>query len=212
MRLFSSLFFASAFLVSALPAQAAPQNNPGAQSFPPDQRFAVLDEDSGSVSMNVEIKPVEKVPPFIQQQIDMIKQKCLAGGAEIRAFQYVSDYNRSGRLPPSYLLDMTGLKPSQTKACSYGTICFDSGNCSLIGFAPIDHKTWDRTAWVTARSWAPFVFNAPDKKGTITYFSLKAAMDDCENRGGVKDDGLCNLHYVWKSGGVSLIPFELEQK
>jgi hypothetical protein len=190
----------------------ADTEGPIAYKGSPLGRLVVQDSDDGSNSKNVVLGQVlfADLPEYIQLQATDIAT--CAGKKEYiqteKYFSYVSDYNRSKRLPANYIIDTSAFKDINFKNCDLGEVCKD-GECALLGFKA-DSAGWARGFWSMMYSWSavnsPKAFKQAPQTTWIDILSMRDA--SCVTPNGIETDDGCTRRYEWRRDGLAQVSVE----
>lgn len=174
-----------------------------------DERYAVVNDDAYN-DLNVVMAPVsyEKLPPFIQNQMALIANKCTESNDNayrMKAYSYESEGSRRKHLPPSYILDMTPLLKETMQPCSNRQPCID-GLCALMGYRAIDANSWSIAFTSYVQSWEVKHRFFPGTTLQQTIFAIRTNAPRCPpDATGVQPDE-CADQYVWTGDHLSKLP------
>lgn len=201
-------------LAVLLCAVAAPSSLLAQTQIPysPEERFKVnTDESNGASSNNVVIQKIDlgDAPTYIENQAKLIASDCTSSSDnvyKISAYSYISDLNRTKKLPPNYILDLTQLRDAKIKHCIFGRIC-ENGLCSLIGYNPIGNSAWGLNFSTMASSWVQQTRKG-SAEGAPSSTTIKISTPlngSCESNGGIPDEDqrLCSKEFLWGSFGLT---------
>ncbi|MDD3288990.1 MAG: hypothetical protein PHX43_08350 [Alphaproteobacteria bacterium] len=199
--------FALAVLLS--PSSMA-QTNQGNFTYAPEERFAMAAIDNGESTSNVVIQQAAKddLPGYIKYQVNLVAKDCFGSeesAEKIDVYTYVSDKNRKDKLAPNYILDLTSLNGTQSKACFFGNVCVND-MCGLIGFKAVSAEGWSLNFQTLASAWSVSTKkDASGEKPIQTMIDISTPADDncTSTKGKLSDDEkLCSRPFVWRSHGL----------
>ncbi len=210
MRHYSACFIALVLFCSVLTTVSEARAEEQLMKLAPEMRLSRGVPYQGEAAENVSATPVQytDVPQSILDETKSHLLSCtgkIEQLANVKFFQWVSDWTREKGLPPSYIVDFGKVKVEQDLAsCETGPICDEDG-CLFLGYAAVDSTHWkqDFELHVTYAQFGEIKEADGRKRAEIDVISNKK---DCKENGGVESNQGCQRRFHWKNYGLSILP------